>query len=74
MYLYFKGLQTLSEKRKYDYLHLLKYIKGLRFYIGLVALLWGLLDSSSCIFIDSFCANVGVTFQKSQTYSRPQDF
>ena len=51
MYLYFKGLQTLNGKRK---LHLLKYIRGLCFYIGSVALLLGLLVS--------VCANVVTIF------------
>ena len=66
MYLHFKGLQTLSEKRK---LHLLKYIRGLCFYIGSVALLLGLLGLCSCAFIDDICAFVGVTLQKTQTIS-----
>ena len=58
MYLYFKGLQTLSEKRKYDYLHLLRYIKGLRLYIGSASLLYGLLGLISCAFVDDICAFV----------------
>ena len=73
MYLYFKGLQTLSEKRK---LHLLKYIRGLYFYIGSFALLYGLLGLSSCAFVvyvcafvGCLCAFVGVTFLKTQTIS-----
>ena len=63
MYLYFKGLQTLSEKRKY--LHLLRYIKGFRFYIGSVALLYGLY---LCILVDCFCAFVWGYLSKNANY------
>ena len=58
MYLYFKGLQTLNEKRKYDYLHSFRYIRGLCFYIGSFALLLGLLGLCSCAFVGCLCAFV----------------
>ena len=69
----FQRVANIERKKKIAFTQI---YKGLVFYIGSVALLLGLLGLCSCAFVDDICAfvddvcaNLGVTFQKTQTIS-----
>ena len=69
MYLYFKGLQTLGEKRKYNLLHLLRQVYIEMLLIGCLRKCSYYLLLSVCAFVVYVCAFVGVTFLKTQHIS-----